>query len=149
MDRHEELFRLYVEELEQARQKAEAWWVELLASEAREGERAGPLSLRLRWPYGAASHPFVILVFRKFFLACDALNKELETELKNREARAVDDQDEAKWGTDEPASDDDEPSPVPMRVFLFEWLSGEHNVLYRFINHLTFVPIGENNGRYT
>jgi hypothetical protein len=135
---HDELFESYVSELRAAKESSEAWWSELVAeaTPADGDAKLGEAVLRERWPFGPTSHPWVIAVFRKYWLACHALN--LENEALGPEDREPADPDEG-WGEEAPAPT----STVPPRVFTIERLAdGEHDDLYEFMLSLLFVPIG-------
>jgi hypothetical protein len=125
---HEELFGDYVSELIEAKEAAEWWWKKLVSSERRRHQDpdASLASLRRRWPMGPASHPYVLAIIRKYWLACDELNEAIEL----RRAQAI-----------APVSDDEEPVSPP--VFLCEFLlDGEHEKLAAFIAPLNYWPIG-------
>jgi hypothetical protein len=118
--RHEELFTEYVQALRQAKIEAEEWWTTLLDAETRRASTLNQavVNLKRRWPVGPASHPYVIAVLRKFFLACEALNDELAD-----------------------AGDEDE--EVYPHTFVSEWLlDDETDDLADFMGDLTYWPIG-------
>jgi len=153
MDRHEKLFKKYLTELTTARDKALTWWDDLLTDETRErgSSDAAQLELERRWPFGPASHPFVIAVYRKFYLGCVELNRLIEEE-ENQRNETVDVPSDESWGESDGESgededeDEDEEGEVEPMVFVFEWLSGPHKPLREFLARLVFVPIadGEN-----
>jgi hypothetical protein len=74
---HRLLFDQYCSELAEAVKAAETWWARLLLrAEARRAQDPDPLrSLYARQPAGPASHPSVVGVVRKYWLACDAANR--------------------------------------------------------------------------
>src|SRR5262245_61810081 len=77
MTRHEELLEQYARELNNTKELVERWWVDL---DARETQDVGSPDLArggwsASWPAGPASHPRVLAVVRKYWLACEALNK--------------------------------------------------------------------------
>jgi hypothetical protein len=133
---HDELFEAYVVELRDAKARAEQWWTALQAAEQRRDPSTGP-KLSERWPFGAASHPWIIAVYRKYFLACDALNQQRLAE----RARTPPHVREADWGEDEEG-----PPPItqiPPRVFAFEKLETDATRdLYEFMIALIYSPIG-------
>jgi len=122
MSPHEKLFAAYVRELRLVKSEVDAWWSALLDAEA---ERVGDPTqaqreLERRWPAGAAAHPRMIAVIRKYYLACNALNERLD-----------DDDDDGGEGEVEPP------------VFMSEWLlDGKHMDLVRFLGRLSYWPVG-------
>ena len=152
--RHTDLFASYVEELRRAKTNAEAWWRRLVdaESEAFGNRQAALRSIEARWPTGPVAHPRVIAVFRKYWLACEALNREiLELEGFPEDRRAEDtphvltpDLDER----DESGDTEEGEGEVYPHVFVDEWLiGGDDEDLADFIADLTYSPIGrdENN----
>jgi len=138
---HDELFDSYVRELRAAKEASETWWAELVGEATRpdgDGKLAETL-VRERWPFGPSSHPWVIAVFRKYWLACHALNEETGALAADAEPSDPD----AGWGADTPAPI----STVPPRVFTIERLAAPATEeLYDFILSLRFVPIGDKYG---
>lgn len=132
MKEHTALFEAYVSELRAARELADGWWSSLQASDAERPER--------RWPFGAASHPWVIAVYRKYYLACEELNQQLAESVPSRRARAV---AESDWGRDD---DEPEVTQVPPRTLVVEQLEREGLTdLHELVLMLPFVPIGLKN----
>jgi hypothetical protein len=133
---HDELFAEYVKELRAVKDAALAWWAELIAESSSEhGDRAEAV-LRERWPFGPTSHPWVIAVYRAYWLACHRLNREIEA--TSGEPEEPSDPD-AGWG-----EDGESPAvTIPPNVFAVDMLSGgENEDLYDFILSLMYVPIG-------
>jgi len=145
MGRYEDLFGEYVNEMRRAREAAIAWWKELISEEAaRVGSaESAEWNIRKRWPHGPASHPYVIAVFHKYYLACEALNREWKELRKPGSLKPSADRGETSWGIQErsDAPSDDE-GPVPPRVFAIDWLYGRHSDLVRFLADLVLWPIG-------
>lgn len=139
---HDDLLASYAAELRGAKNAAEAWWAELVAEAMPadgDAKRAEAI-VRERWPFGPASHPWVIAVFRKYWLACHSLNEE-NAALADSDSEPAD-PDEG-WGEDSQSPT----TTVPPRVFAIERLSGgDTEDLYDFILSLLFVPIGEKDG---
>lgn len=77
--RHDKLFGQYVKELRAVKAFAYNWWTSLLEAEERVMGTADKalISVKERWPAGPASHPRVIALIRKYFLACEALNRNI------------------------------------------------------------------------
>ena len=151
---HRELFEQYVAELAAARSDALAWWDELLALEAKKAgsEEAARQALLLRWPHGPPSHPWVIAVFRKYFLACTRLNEEVEARAPPQDEDI--EASEEDWGADDAAEEGedeggfwDEEGPIDTGTFLIDLLHGRHEELAEFMQYFAFWPIGFENGQ--
>lgn len=178
MGKHDDLLDDYADELADAKQAAEAWWAKLQVAEAARGGTAAEAAgrLRRRWPDGPASHPLVLRVIRKYWLACEALNQaalatdastdeaepeehgfdpELTEEDSDGDDADVDDDDDS--GDDDDSDDDDRDDDdeegddeVYPHVFIHEWLGDDHEELFEFLTHLTYWPIGlDANESYT
>ncbi len=120
---HDKLFDQYAKELTKAKLEAETWWRELVDSETRKigNPKEATTSIKRRWPLGPASHPYVVAIVRKYWLACDALNEEIDAS----------------------ADDSGENEVVSPPVFLCEFLlDGKHEKLAAFIAPLNYWPIG-------
>ena len=129
MQTHDELRSAYLDDLRAVRQEVLDWWDTLLSREPGDSE-AAYASVRRRWPAGPASHPRVIAVYRKYYLACEALNARLE-----QARRAV--SSEAGWGED----DEEAGSSIDPADLLLE-LDAIDPDLHTFISALVFSPIG-------
>jgi hypothetical protein len=129
MKAHDDLRSAYLDELRIARTEVTAWWDALLLAEpANSGDAYA--SVRRRWPAGPASHPRVIAVYRKYYLACEALNDDLEEQRRNQP-------NAAGWGEADPEGI----SIVDPAALLLE-LEAIDIELHAFINRLVFSPIG-------
>lgn len=121
--RHDKLFCKYADDMKKAKLASETWWKELIVSETKKvGARDIAIEhIKQRWPLGPASHPYVVAVLRKYWLACEELNQEI-----------------TNLGDD---SEDDEPeSPI---IFLCDYFfDGKHDKLAAFIAPLNYWPIG-------
>lgn len=144
-----------MEELAEAKAYAEFWWSGLRASEAaRAGDTSEALArLRRRWPCGAASHPRVLAVIRKYWLLCEALNRRIVAASSSKpEAPEEHDFDPEltdgaldaapSAGNDDGEAGDDIESEVYPHLFVHELLGGEHDELFEFLTRLTYWPIG-------
>ena len=91
MTRHESLFNEYVAALRTSMIAAQAWWTEVIAAETRlvGNDTVARERLDERWPFGAASHPYVIAVFREYFLKCESLNAVIEADDKTGRATKI------------------------------------------------------------
>lgn len=140
---HDALFKSYVKDLESVKSEVLSWWEDLYSTEIRSG-RSRPEAeeaLNFRWPMGAPTHPKVIEVYRRYYLACESLNEKLEN-LNLDEPKDKED----LWGSeaeDEEDVTDSEAYPVEPFELLKEWLlDEEYDELHLFISHLIFEPIG-------
>jgi len=149
-----ELFTRYVAELHVAKDLATKWWDDLLMAEAirtgspEEAERV----VTSRWPYGAASHPYVIATFRKYYIACEQVNEELQKRAAAAPVENAAADDEADWGTDTEATEDDDdlwndPDPIRPDIVLIEALSGRDDELAEFMEMYLFSCLGEIDNR--
>ena len=122
--KHRALFQEYLADLSEAREVAEGWWGALiLAEEERTGDREQAIEIvKRRRPVGASVHGSVIAVIRKYWLACDALNRLGET--RDRVA--------------------------PEEFVLGRLLDGEHDGHAEFLAGIPFWPIGlDREGRWS
>ena len=158
---HQELFSQYIVELREARSFALAWFDELLAREAEKAgsKKAAEDAVRQRWPCGPSSHPRVIAVVRKYFIACERLNSAIEAR-EDEGAESAKESTEEDWGTDDEDSDDeetesddeshddfwDEEGSIDPPIFLGDLLCGRDDELAEFVAQLVFSPIGEEDG---
>jgi hypothetical protein len=143
MDLYDKLFEEYISEMKEARKEAEAWWESVLAEETETtGTReAAEKSVRNRWPFGPASHPYVIAVYRKYYMACEVLNQKVKREREECENRgSVDQANEAAWGIESVPGE--KKGSVPPSVFTLDWLFGKHDSLRVFLADLVFSPWG-------
>jgi hypothetical protein len=146
------LFDNYVAELHIAKDLATKWWDDLLIAETdrtgspEEAERV----VTTRWPYGAASHPYVIATFRKYYIACEQLNDEIQRRATSAVA-APEVESEADWGSETEASEDDDlwndDDPIRPDIVLIEALSGRDDELSEFMELYVFASLGEIDNR--
>lgn len=131
---HADLLDDYCVELRAARDEVQIWWANLRSA---EGSRGAPDSdLRIRWPAGPASHPRIVAIFRKYFLACDALNEQI---LAGRDNADQEDADHDGWGKDSPPGP---PGPIPPARLLLDGLDAKDCDLQKFMESFVFMPIG-------
>jgi hypothetical protein len=124
--------------------------------QARVRQDVGPHDvadvLSERWPDGPASHPWVLAVIRKYWLACEAINEEnaqidsARADVEEPEYVLSDDEDR-----DEEDSSDDEDDEIYPHIFVLEWLMTEENDdLATFLGSLSYWPVGlDQDDRYT
>lgn len=142
MDLYAKLFEEYVIELEEAREDAIKWWNKVIQI---EGEILGDRNkaeffVRWRWPLGPTSHPRVIAVFRKYYLAIEDINRELlEKEEQGEFTFKL--PEEGMWGINDEMAEQDSLIQHP-RTILFERLEEAAEPLARFMDSLVFIPIG-------
>jgi hypothetical protein len=148
-----ELFANYVAELHVAKDLATKWWDDLMTAEAiRTGSREeAERIVTSRWPYGAASHPYVIATFRKYYIACEQLNEELQAKVSSVPVEALESEDEADWGAEEDSTEDDDlwadDDPIRPDIVLIEALSGRDDELAEFMEMYMFSCLGEIDNR--
>lgn len=132
----EELRVAYAAELRESKDAAEHWWNDLNERYKAEAGSEKPEDL---WPMGAASHPWVIATYRKYFFLCVELNRKVRERSSPIASRneAASEQD---WGTDDIEPDVD--TIEPKLFVLTQLLGGETHDLYEFLLSLVFVPIG-------
>jgi hypothetical protein len=115
--RHVQLFEAYLGELNVVIPEAQGWWS---GSLSKHQQRLGSLdeAMRLVWfnrPAGPASYPNVVGVVRRYWLACDALNREA-AEVTQR---------------------------VPPEIFLLQWLVEEEDMeAVRVLAGMPYWPVG-------
>jgi hypothetical protein len=113
---HRRLFAEYREEIKRAVEASMKWWDGMIAHQSRRiGDREQVI--RDAWelrPAGPASYPDFVSVIRKYWLACDALNRECK-----------------------------EGERVSPEVFLLTWLveAGEEEAV-KVITYMPYWPIG-------
>ncbi len=137
------LFEEYVLELRAAISAANDWWEELnkRASENASSGQEGPKFIEARWPFGPNSHPFVLAVFRKFYLSVVKINEELQT----RGHSPTDTQpSEGDWGSHDDGGEQRFDGGVPLApwVFLIDALHGDNEDLVDAIVWLVYQPVG-------
>ena len=145
MSRYDELLENYLAELRKARARTLDWWERLIAREiAVAGSRTEAIKrLKMRWQVGPVAHPYIIAVYRKYFLLADAINKKAEAEEEETEEQWKPD-DERAWGTDddEDEEEDQEEGIVEPQYLLLENIRELDEELYEFMQPLVFSPIG-------
>ena len=136
--RFEELLERYASEMRSTKINAERWWQGLLAN-----PRLGTsLSVKERWPFGPASHPWVIATYRKYYFLAAELNSVIDQEQKSH---TPEDPGPAAWGEDTTTQSG---SGVEPKIFVHDLLAGEKNKdLYDFLAWLVFIPIGMKNNQ--
>jgi hypothetical protein len=87
--------------------------------------------VRPRWPTGPVAFPRVIAVYRKYHLACEALNEKQESD--KPPARP------AGWGEDDEEGERERVSPQGLLLDSLEAIDPE---LSRFMEKFVFIPIG-------
>lgn len=140
MNAYDKLFAEYVEEMSESRLAALDWWERVIAREAAAlGSRAAAEdAVSTRWPFGAASHPFVLATFRKYYLLCERLN---EAEMARRDVPgATPPPGEEQWGDTAEAAP--EVGPVTGWALLIDGLWGQDEELAQFLEAMVFKPIG-------
>jgi hypothetical protein len=77
--RYRHLLDDYANELRSVKDEVTGWWENLLTqTTAKLGDRmAAETDLKRRWPVGPVAHPRILAIIRKYYFACDQLNKEI------------------------------------------------------------------------
>jgi hypothetical protein len=134
---HERLFERYCTELHESRALALAWWRDLRERELRVAGTHALADQRLldRWPFGPASHPYVLATFRRFW----ALNERLNAALEAR-PHPVSPEDE-DWFVQILADLYADDSTTEGYVLLVDMLYGRDDVLAEFMEAMVFKPI--------
>jgi hypothetical protein len=138
----------YVAELSAAVDAAHEWWNVLLDSEGLQSGELLSAQNRIedRWPAGYAAHPRILAVVRKYYLACDDLNRRIgeqeDQDLEQLVPYSVD------LGLEEPAADED--LIISPGVLIHESLfTPGTERLAGIVSQLTYWPIGvDEEGRY-
>lgn len=140
MSRYDNLMKEYLAELREAREKALKWWDALVAREtALTGDRTQALqALKMRWMVGPVSHPYVIAVYRKYFLKIIGINESLDEEIITDE---IEPETEAAWGVEEDEEDEEEGTIEPEYLLRHD-LNCYDEELYEFMQPLVFSTIG-------
>jgi hypothetical protein len=134
---YDDLIEEYLQDLRAVRLEVLAWWEGLLRAANPAGDlEAAHRSVRPRWPAGPASHPRVIAIFRKYYLAIDALNEGLRaTQIEER----LEIDSENWWGRDDDIQDD---AILEPRFILLDDLESKDPTLAHFMSRFVFAPIG-------
>lgn len=150
---YQALFNRYVAELRGAKAAAEAWWAALEKAERAKCRSAKEAKARLeeRWPFGPMSHPWVLGVYRKYFMLTVELNRlhqigraePHDTDPTDADWGAV---DENEMGTDQhdldPRESFEDMSYVAPWILLVDALNGVDDKLADSMNWLVYQPIG-------
>jgi hypothetical protein len=147
----DELFIRYVAELRGALAAAREWWAVLEERERTKfpTKAEADASLEARWPFGPTSHPWVLGVYRKYYLLTEELNarntKGLVIESERSEA-------ESDWGEEDPdaadlSMDGDESPFLGMRkvapwILLIDSLLGRDDELAAALEFMVYRPVG-------
>ena len=152
MNAYDELFVAYLTDMRTSMTAARAWWEALAKKEraARGSKAKAEEALSRRWPFGAASHPYVLATYRKYYLACERLNERLEN--AEDDGSSIDFINESMWGQEvEEAEVSDDPraladldveGPVEPWGLLIEMLPGRADDVSEFLAGMVMSPIG-------
>lgn len=154
MTRHRQLLLKYVAELLAAKSCADIWWDQLIStSDTRStGPGSHQANVAKRWPDGPASHPRVLAVVRKYWLACDALNQAIDSDSDDGEPSPdkIYTLETVEEATGKQFNDVDEENFVDPHIFVSEWLVDEYEDLAAFVGQLSYWPVGmDEQERYT
>jgi hypothetical protein len=141
---YDDVLTRYASDLAGARDQASRWWDELVAREMKAGRSKAEAEhlCRMRWPMGAASHPRIVAIYRRYFLETGAINDEfLSREIVDGGFDAS-----ALWdaGPEEEEEDDDDDGDAMIQpaVLLLDGLARRDAELRDFMLHFVFLPIG-------
>lgn len=127
----------YIAELRELQPGLLRWWTSLggLASP----DDPPPAEVLARWPFGIAGHPRVIEVFRRHFLALDALNQSELAEHGEPESR--DPASEEGWGEDDSGERLGYQRPQDLLIFEIPAIAPD---LAKLVAGIVYVPVGLN-----
>lgn len=136
--KHDDLASDYIQELNEAKVLVMEWWDEMHQNppadiDAKDVET----SIKRRWPAGPCSHPRIIAIFRKYFIATEELNDRLETD---QEVETGSFRDNEQW--EDEAEDDTEEGFIPPRALLLEQLKSRAPDLAEFMKRFVYMPMG-------
>jgi hypothetical protein len=130
---HKKLQREYIAELRPVALEVVAWWDAHCSTRWTEPTPPDAMSdFQRRWIAGPAAHPRIIAVFRKYFLAIDALNIELDDGDPN-------DDDGPAWGKDSDETETRYALPIDLLVNGLKAVAPD---LHEIMQGMLFVPIG-------
>jgi hypothetical protein len=135
---YEKLLNDYLPELREARDEALKWWSDLEEKARRIDPKTVEAQVRSRWPAGPVSYPGVVAVYRKYFLACEAINEEREA---TEAAAGPEAPPPESWGEDD-EEEDPAASIIPPPALLLTALSEIAPDLDRFMESFALAPIG-------
>jgi hypothetical protein len=148
---YDRLFLRYVAELRGALAAAKDWWAVLEERERSRFPTAGEAdaSLEARWPFGPSSHPWVLGVYRKYYLLTEALNARNSNQNEPEGVAAI---SESDWGEEDldPADLDLEGDDSPFAgmqkvapwILLFDSLHGRDDDLANALEFMIYKPVG-------
>ena len=117
---HRELSDRYVRDMRQAMRGADAWWHAMVTTQMQGGldRSAAERAVRRRYPIGRCVNRGVIATLRRYWLACEEINK-LSL-----------------------ASGNDDGYMRPEYFVLGVWVDSPFSDLAEFISHLPYWPLG-------
>lgn len=130
----------YIRDLKKELPKVKKWWkARLNQNEEKSYPGKMVVDFELRWPTGMSGHPRLIEIFRRHFLAAEAVN--LEIDAAGRQYK--DDLVEEPWGVDTEPPSREQVSPIDLLV---NDLAGEHDELHRVMRRMRLIPVGMKKG---
>jgi hypothetical protein len=139
---YEKLLSQYIEELRATKAPVNAWWSRLVAAQLAKtpNKVEAAAELTRRWPGGPATHPRVVAVVRKYFLACDRLNQQVNLRVAESQRGAT---AHTTNGTREESTEEEEDRPISPAVFVGEMLaSAKTDDLLKIVAKFSYWPIG-------
>jgi hypothetical protein len=149
---YQNLLRDYVKELREAKEIVNEWWQALVAQtlQQAESEFAAAEELRRRWPVGPAAHPAILRVVRKYYLACDELNRQVARSSAQTDAQAIESVATYSLAANGRKAALEPDLPLSPGVLVGESLfTAQTRDLADIVGRLTYWPIGlDEKGRY-
>jgi hypothetical protein len=143
MNEYDRVFTAYVADLLEAKQAAEKWWESLMATES---QRCGSMDaavqvVRPRWPLKAVSHPYIIAVYRKYYLEIEQITGNILKKWNFKKSQATAPEN-AGWGVEDEDEGEAEDIYQPIQI-LWDDLQRQNPDLAEFLEPLLLVePIG-------
>lgn len=148
MSNYDRLFDRYVSELREALKVSEDWWHKLRDDASRDALSPSVTlaQIEARWPFGPPSHPWVLGVYRKYFMLVVELNNKVDDQMEPEPEGAT----EKDWGTFDEAELEggagenrfEDSTPIAPWVLLVDALHGAHEDLVEAISWMVYQPVG-------
>ena len=151
MNDFDQLFVRYIAEMRGALAAAREWWAELEKRERKKfaSKAEAEASLEARWPFGPPSHPWVLGVFRKYYLLTEQLSQRNAAQAQSDPVHVP---EEADWGAEETDPTDlrleEDESPftgmteVAPWILLIDSVLGRDDDLSEALEYIVYRPVG-------
>lgn len=130
----DELFEAFCSEVSRVFEEVMPWFRQVSNNPKYDGTHG--FRFMQIWPSGAAAHPRMIEVVRRYLVSAEAIIYAREVAEDDAEP---DPNDEAIWGTDEQEVDAQFSTPYEM---LFARLRAERPKLFEHLSRFFFLPVG-------